>query len=230
MGVSKNSDLQKFMLPVQRHKTLHEQTYQMLRTSILSGELAPGERLVETQIAEQLNISRTPIREALRQLQQEELVALDTSGSLCVATFTDTDAIQLYDCRIALEQLAITGACQNMTPSQLKELKQWVETAKVLKSSQIDSSELLQLDYRFHRLIAEGSGNRWLVSLLDRVFGKMALLRAQTTRHNPKVLNIYDEHQIIYEAIAKRNSELATKAIVQHLNASKLRVVSEIQA
>jgi DNA-binding GntR family transcriptional regulator len=229
MIASKSSDRQTLMLPVQRHKTLHEQTYQMLRASILAGELAPGGRLVETQLAEQLNISRTPIREALRQLQQEELIEVDASGSLCVATFTATDAIELYDCRIALEQLSIAGACQNITPLQLEELKQCVETAKVLKSSQTDSAALLQLDYRFHRLIAEGSGNRWLVSLLDRLFDKMALMRAQTTRHNPEVLNIYDEHQIIYEAIAQHDLEIATKAIVQHLNASKLRVAREMQ-
>ncbi len=205
----------------------------MLRASILAGELAPGGRLVETQLAEQLNISRTPIREALRQLQQEELIEVDASGSLCVATFTATDAIELYDCRIALEQLSIAGACKNITPLQLEELKQCVETAKVLKSSQTasqtDSAALLQLDCRFHRLIAEGSGNRWLVSLLDRLFDKMVLMRAQTTRHNPEVLNIYDEHQIIYEAIAQHDLEIATKAIVQHLNASKLRVAREMQ-
>ena len=86
--------------PLQRSKSLQEQTYQALRASILLGELAPGDRLVEKEIAQRLQVSRTPIREAMRQLQQEALVTADGNGGLRVTTISIADAVQLYDCRI----------------------------------------------------------------------------------------------------------------------------------
>lgn len=216
---------------VQR-STLHEQIYQALRDSILSGELAPGDRLVEMQIAEQLQVSRTPIREAIRQLQREELIAADEMGWLRVATVSSTEAQHLYDCRIALETLAITGACEHASQAQLKALKQLVEQAEKLvqqKTSKTTNNHLLEVDRQFHRTIAQSSGNTCLVSLLDQVFGKMALLRTQTTQHNPRVLEVRTEHQKIYEAIALHNPQAATNAIQEHLIASKKRVVEELE-
>ncbi|NJP10737.1 MAG: GntR family transcriptional regulator [Leptolyngbyaceae cyanobacterium RU_5_1] len=219
--------------PLQRGKSLHEQAYQALRTGILAGELAPGDRLIETQLAEWLQVSRTPLREALRQLQREGLVTADTNGGLRVTTISAADAIQLYDCRLALEQLSVAGACEQASKAQLKTLADYVVQAEKLAQNRLaksGSSQLLDLDYQFHRLIAESSGNQRLVFLLEQVFDAMALLRIQTLRHNPKVLDIRLEHRQIYEAIAQRNPETAIAAIKTHLTASKARVVQEIQS
>lgn len=217
---------------VQRSKSLHEQTYQALRESILSGELASGDRLIETQIAEQLQVSRTPIREAIRQLQREELITADELGWLRVSTISPTEAKHLYDCRMALETLAVTGACENASDAQIKKLKSFTTRVEKLfkqKDSNPSNSHLLELDYQFHRTIAASSGNVCLGFLLDQVFAKMALLRVQTTRHNPRVLEIRTEHQRLTEAIAQRNIEAATQAIQSHLTASKARVVQELE-
>lgn len=218
--------------PIQRGKSLYEQTYQALRANILSGDLAPGDRVVETQLAQQLHVSRTPIREAVRQLQQEGLVVVDGSGGLRVTAISVADAVYLYDCRMALEQLSVVSACQQVNSDQLQTLEQYVIQAEALTaepSPQLSSSQLLELDYQFHRSIAEISGNKWLVTLLDQVFDKMTLLRIQTTRHNPEVLEVRIEHRQIYEAIAQRNPDQAVQAIQQHLAASKARVVQEVQ-
>ncbi|NJO42759.1 MAG: GntR family transcriptional regulator [Cyanobacteria bacterium RU_5_0] len=228
---------------VQRSKSLYEQTYLALRASILSGELVSGERLVETQLAEHLQVSRTPIREAMRQLQRDALVVADTNGGLRVTTISAIDAAQLYDCRIALEQLSVQEACQSATKTQLYDLEALVTQAEQLvgqqsetekgqgngKTSIVAPSEMLELDYRFHRLIAESSGNRWLVTLLDQVFDKMALIRVQTTQHNPRVLEIRDEHRQIFQAIAQHKVPTAVEAIQTHLLASKARVIQEVQ-
>jgi DNA-binding GntR family transcriptional regulator len=216
-----------------RRASLHEQTYQALRTSILSGELAPGERLVETQLAKQLAVSRTPIREALRQLQREGLVVVDTSGGLRVISVSVADAVHLYDCRIALEQAAVREACLNASDRTLEELQQSVaqsERAVQREASTLNTFEMLNLDYQFHRQIAESTGNAWLTDLLDQVFDKMMLLRVQTTRYNPKVLEICHEHRQICGAIASRDSDTATASILAHLNASKSRVVNALEA
>lgn len=218
---------------IHRSQSLHEQTYQALRTAILSGELAAGERLIETQLAETLQVSRTPIREALRQLQRENLAVVDTTnGGLRVATLSIADAMQLYDCRIALEQLSVTEACQNATRAQLEKLDFAVHQAENTtsqQSHQLTNYQLLHMDYQFHRLLAESSGNPWLVTLLDQVFDKMALVRLRTMQYNPGVLEIRSEHRRIYQAVAENNPEAAKQALVDHLTASKARVIKEIQ-
>lgn len=230
--------------PIQRGKSLHEQAYQALRVSIFSGELAPGDRLVETQLAQQFQVSRTPLREALRQLQREGLVTADVNGGLRVTTLSTTDAIQLYDCRLALEQLSVAGACDQASEVQLQQLEQYVLQAEQIKRDRTAQStaqsgrlhrnssslQLLDLDYQFHHLIAECSGNQRLVFLLDQVFDAMALLRVQTLRHNPDVLEIRLEHRQIYQAIAQRDPEAAAASIKAHLVASKARVVQEIES
>lgn len=219
--------------PLPRRASLHEQTYQTLRTSILSGELAPDERLVETQLAQQLAVSRTPIREALRQLQREGLVTMDTSGGLRVISISVADAVHLYDCRIALEQAAVSEACLNASDRTLEELQQSIaqaERAVQRAASTLNTFEMLNLDYQFHRQIAESTGNPWLTDLLDQVFDKMMLLRVQTTRHNPKVLEICSEHRQICAAIASRDPDTAIAAIQAHLGASKIRVVKALAA
>lgn len=222
--------------PIQRSQSLREQIYETVRKAILAGKFTAGERLVETRLAKELQVSRTPIREALRQLQREYLLTEDTSGRLCVATLSVSDAIHLYDCRIALEQLSVAQACQNATPAQLKKLYSLVQEAEQAfpqqssdLASKVDYSRLLQIDYQFHHLIAESSHNPWLVFLLDQLFDKMALLRIRTLQQNLGVLEIRSEHHRIYEAIAQGNPQIAAETIKDHLIASKARVVQEIQ-
>lgn len=217
---------------LQRNQSLQEQTYQALRAAILSGELTPGQRLVETHLAKKLQVSRTPIREAIRQLQREELVIAESNNVLRVATISMTDAIQLYDCRLALEQLSVAAACENATEAQLQNLNLMVMQAEKLvnsKPSQLTNFQLLDLDYRFHRLLAESSGNLWLRSFLDQVFDKMMLLRIKTIQNNRDVLEIRTEHRQIYEAVEARNPDAAIQAMKDHLVASKERVVCEMQ-
>lgn len=213
-----------------RKESLYEQTYTALRQAVLYGEVQPGERLIETSLAEQLQVSRTPIREALRQLQREELVIADPSGGLRVPVLCEDDAAQLYDCRMGLEQLSVTAACAQATSAHLEQLRHWVEKGERLSQSpQTDPQALLAVDRQFHHLLAASSGNRWLVSLLDQVFDKMVLVRIQTTRHNPQVLEVRTEHRCIYEAVQDRDPIVAVAAIQEHLIASKARVIREIR-
>ncbi|MGC1395768.1 MAG: GntR family transcriptional regulator [Coleofasciculaceae cyanobacterium] len=219
-----------FPKSLQRSQPLKEQAYQALRKMILSGEFTPGQRLVEAQLARYLQVSRTPIREALGQLQRESLVMTDSDG-LHVATFSATDAEQLYECRIALERVSVNAACHNATATQLKKLHRLIQQSEKLADtnpSQMLNFQLLELDYQFHRLIAEMSGNLWLQAMLDQIFDKMMLLRIQTTQQNPSVLDIRAEHLYVYEAIAQRNSEVAVEAVINHLQAAKTRVVDEL--
>ncbi len=220
------------MIAIEKNQSLRQQVYQVLRQIILKGDLASGERIVETSLAKQLQVSRTPVREAIGQLQQEKLIVANSTGSLRVATLSVQDAVQLYDCRLALEQLAIVSACEQITLKQLKQLEKYVLLAEKLAhpSNKADSLKLLEIDYQFHHLIVESSGNKWLLTLLEQVFDQMSLLRVQTTKHNPQVLEIRLEHRQVYQAIAEKNSDLAQATIKEHLIASKARVVRELEA
>lgn len=224
--------------------SLYQKTYKVIREWILTGSLASGERLIEQRLSERLEVSRTPIREALRQLQRENLVQTDQSGSLRVTVVSIADAIQLYDCRLGLEQVAAIGACENATLHQLEELKQSLVQARLSSSSislfegsqepQIDQVDELDnrlgVDQNFHYLLAESSGNPWLLNLLEQVFSQMALLRLATTYRNPDVLEIWTEHERIIEALDQRDSAAAAAAVRSHLVASKIRVIQELQA
>lgn len=224
--------MSRFPKSLQRNQPLKDQAYQALRKMILSGELSPGQRLVEAQLARDLQVSRTPIREALGQLQRESLVSIDTNHGLQVSTFSAEDAAQLYECRIALEQVSVTAACYNATAAQLKKLHRLVQQSEKLadtKPSQLLNFQLLDLDYQFHRLIAEMSGNLWLQAMLDQIFDKMMLLRIQTIQQNQNVLDIRAEHLYVYEAIAQRRPEVASEAVINHLRAAKTRVLHELK-
>lgn len=217
---------------IQRSQSLREQTYQVLRSAILAGELLAGSRLVETQIAEKLQVSRTPIREALQQLQQEQLVVTDENGNLRVVSFATTDAVHLYRCRLVLEQESILEACKNASPEQLAKIEfaiQQAEKAIDQQPNQLTSYQLLHIDYQFHRAIAECSGNPWLALLLDQLFDKMALLRMQTIQQNLKVLEIRSEHRQIYQAIVEHDYEKALNALRNHLMSSQARVIHELE-
>lgn len=223
--------MSRFAKSLLRNQPLKEQAYEALRKMILTGELTPGQRLVEAQLARDLQVSRTPIREALGRLQRESLVMADSSG-LHVATFSIDDAVQLYECRIALEQISVQAACHNSTAAQLRKLHRLIQRSEKLvetKPSQLLNFQLLDLDYEFHRLIAEMSGNTWLQAMLEQIFDKMMLLRIQTVQQNQNVLDIRTEHIYIYTAIAQGNSDIATEAIVNHLNAARIRVVHELE-
>lgn len=226
---------------------LFSKTYLALRQEILSGKLVSGESLIEQTLANRFKVSRTPIREAIRQLQQEGLVESDRGGGLRVAIITIADAIHLYDCRLGLEQVAAMGACENATLAQLEDLQDCLAQADladpiVVKStskrksgtsvSREQSDELenrLHIDQSFHRLLAESSGNPQLADLLEQVFSKMALLRLTTTYQNPDVLEIWAEHERIVEAVVRRDPQAAAIAVRNHLVASKMRVVQALQ-
>ena len=146
-------------------------------------------------------------------------------------TISVLDAQQLYDCRIALEELAVKEVCRTATTLQISKIAQWVDKAEnLLKEgfTKEKSPQMLEIDYQFHLAIVEGSGNKWLVYLLDQVFDKMKLLRIQTTQYNPRVLEIRTEHRQVYQAIAQRDVEKAVGLIREHLLASKERVIEEL--
>lgn len=210
-----------------QEQPLYEQTYLTLRSAILSGEIKLGDRLIETQLAQKLQVSRTPVREALRRLQQESLIKAESNGGLSVAEISLHSAVKLYECRIALEQLSVAGACQYATAEQLQAIEQTVIYSELACQDNLKlvSTNLLDLNCRFHRLIAQSSRNPWVVFLLEQISNQVTLLRIQTLQQRLEVEEIHREHRDIYEAIARRDSQAAVEQVTEHLLASQQRIV-----
>lgn len=218
-------------------QTLHERVYIALRNSILSGQFKQGDRLTESKLAKQLQASRTPVREAIRRLQQEKLLTSEATDSVTIVEISLDSAIHLYDCRIALEQLAVTGACLRITPVQIGALEQNLLESEAALKEQVNSYgkaiaddarydlKQLALNYEFHRLIAESSQNPWLISLLDQLSNQIKLLRLQILQIPIDVEIIQAEHWNLFNAIKNRDSETANQAIKEHLEFSKDRVI-----
>lgn len=220
-------------------KTLHERIYLTLRTSILSGEFKLGARLTESKLAKRLQVSRTPVREAIRRLQQERLLTSDSPDGVTIVEISLDSAIHLYDCRIALEQLAVTGACFHATPAQLEGLEQNLLASEAALSQQVSRSttqqgaaalKQLDLNYEFHQLIAEASQNPWAISLLDQLSNQVQLLRLQILEDWLDVEAIQKEHWQLFRAIKDRDEKAARKAITDHLEHSKKRVIQVFQS
>lgn len=222
-------------------QTLHERIYLTLRTSILSGQFKLGDRLTESKLAKQLQVSRTPIREAIRRLQQEQLLTSDSPDGVTIVEVSLDSAIHLYDCRIALEQLAVTGACLHATSTKLQALEQTLLDSEAALQEHVGSSQRsvseevnydlkqLSLNYEFHRLIAESSQNPWLISLLDQLSNQVKLLRLQILQVPIDVEAIQTEHWQLFQAIKSHDIETATQSIKDHLEFSKKRVVQVFQ-
>ena len=109
--------------PVQKRETLKSQVYEYLKESIIYGNIKPGDRLIEEKISEELQVSRSPIREAVRMLEKDGLLSVNKSGGVTVVEPTIEDYRNLYECRVEIESLAAYYAAERRSPEKLEEIK-----------------------------------------------------------------------------------------------------------
>ncbi|MCL4545342.1 MAG: GntR family transcriptional regulator, partial [Chloroflexi bacterium] len=150
--------------PPPEFRPLRRDAYDALREAILLGRLQPGQRVVEAEIARHMGISRGPIREAIRQLEQDGLLEYHPRRGAVVSTLSRERIVDAYTVRAALEGLAAKLASQSLTAAGVARLAQLLDTMRVC-AQQEDSDRLLQADVQFHESICELSGNRVLLRL-----------------------------------------------------------------
>ena len=154
-----------FQVDMNEYLPLRDVVFQTLRNAILKGELKPGERLMEIQLAQKLGVSRTPVREALRKLELEGLVIMIPRRGAIVADITVQDLNDVLEVRSALEELAVKKACDGATDEQLKALKQAANDFKRCA----DGDDLLgcvEADMQFHEIIYAATNNKRLQQML----------------------------------------------------------------
>jgi DNA-binding GntR family transcriptional regulator len=199
------------------YSTSAEAVYRKLLHKIFSRQLRPGQRLPEVLVAEQLEVSRTPVREALRRLANEGLVVLIPNVGASVVTPTRTEMLDTYEVRNVLECLAVRRAAERISAVQLARLEEKIEE-ETRVFAQRDLEAYIEINNAFHRIIAEASGNLALADTIEnylaRTFVYMVFFESFFDFDtNPSL----EEHRAILEALRARDSEEAVRLMDRHI-------------
>ena len=217
-----------FKVNMNEYLPLRDVVFNTLRQAILRGELKPGERLMEIQLANKLGVSRTPIREAIRKLELEGLVLMIPRKGAEVAEITEKNMRDVLEVRKALEELAVQLACDKITKEEIEEMKKAAEDfKKILKSK--DITEIAEADVRFHDIIYMATDNQKLIQLLNNLREQMYRYRIEYLKKKECYPQLLNEHQTIIDAIAGHDKELATKFTSQHIKNQAETVVGTIR-
>ncbi|RME14328.1 MAG: GntR family transcriptional regulator [Alphaproteobacteria bacterium] len=190
--------------------------YGLILEAIDAGLYKPGDRMVESELAERLGVSRTPIREALQRLEMQRLLIRE-GRSLIVASLDHNQLAELYVVRAELEALAGRLAAQHAAPEEVRVLREMVEADRALLN---DPSALARANRRFHKQIHLASHNRYLVEQLDLVHRTMALLATTSLAVEGRSKTAIDEHDAIVTAIEARDGEAAARALRAHISSA----------
>lgn len=207
------------MKKVQRQAaSLRHQVQDALRSEIVAGHFKPGERLVEQQLCAELEVSRTSIREALRQLEAEGLVEQVPHRGSVVATVSKADALQIYEVRGSLEVLAVRNFIRHATRQDIDELRGVLsELAGESDSQYLDGSELLALKKRFYQVLLDIEQSRVLRGLLEIMNNRVSLLRALSMGREGRAVHTIAELGDIVSCIESRDEAGAAVATVTHV-------------
>ncbi len=195
-------------------KSTQKDAYELILDAIDVGIYRPGDRLVESELAERFGVSRTPIREALQRLETQSLLTRD-GRSLIVASLDHNQLAELYVVRAELEGLAARLAAQHATAEEIRVLKDMVDADRKLVG---DPGALSRANRRFHKQIHLASHNRFLVQQLDLVHRSMALLATTSLAVEGRGKAALAEHGAIVDAIAARNGAAAEAALKAHIS------------
>ena len=199
-------------MDVNEYLPLRDVVFNTLRQAILTGEMEPGERLMEIQLANKLGVSRTPIREAIRKLELEGLVIMIPRKGAEVAHMRD-----VLEVRSALEELAATLACKNVTPEHIDELK----TANRVFEAAIVSKDVVAIvnaDVAFHNIIYSMTDNQRLIQLINSLSEQMYRYRLEYVKDARTHSILISEHNDIIRQLADKDVEKAKIIVRQHVN------------
>jgi DNA-binding GntR family transcriptional regulator len=205
---------------------LQKDAYTLVLEAIDQGDYRPGDRLVESELAERFGVSRTPIREALQRLETQRVLARD-GRSLVVSSLDHDQLGELYVLRAELEGLAARLAAQHAAPEEIRVLWEMIRKDRGLLGN---PETLARANRRFHRQIHLASHNRYLIQQLEMVHRSMALLATTSLAAEGRGLQALAEHEEIVRGIEARDGEAADAAIRAHIShAFEARLLSDAE-
>lgn len=214
-------------LEINEYKPLREVVFEVVRKSILEGNFTPGERLMETQLAEQLGVSRTPVREAIRKLELEGLVVMVPRRGAYVASMSVKDISETFEIRSALEGLAASLAVDKITPDEIESME-----VIVLKMSQFIEEKniemIVETDEQFHDVLINAGRNQKLTQMISLLREQIKRFRLASLSKIDRQSLVLGEHRQILEAIAERDQERAQTLVEKHISNSEDSLLNAI--
>lgn len=219
------------LMPVKldNYKPLRELVFEAVREAIISGQLKPGERLMEIQLAEELGVSRTPVREAIRKLELEGFVLMLPRKGAYVANISMKDIVDVFEIRGALEGLAAQLAAERATEEDVERLERLlVEIGECIERNDVEG--LVQADTRFHEVLFTSSRNGRLQQMLSLLREQIQRFRTRTLSDPHRMRVALDEHRSVAEAVAQRDGDLARRLAEEHIESAENSLMSLIAA
>ncbi|GFM63886.1 GntR family transcriptional regulator [Pseudomonas cichorii] len=217
---------------VEDSETLSENVFRRIQAAIVKGEIAPGSKISEPELARTYGISRGPLREAIHRLEGQRLLVRVPHVGARVVSLSHAEMIELYEIRESLEGMACRLAAERMTAEQIDELRNVLDTHERDAAFQAGLGYYQQEgDFDFHYRIIQGSGNKTLSQMLcGELYQLVRMYRIQfsTTPNRPR--QAFAEHHRILDAIADRDGELAELLMRRHIGASRRNIERHYQA
>jgi DNA-binding GntR family transcriptional regulator len=207
---------------------LRDVVFNTLRQAILTGELKPGERLMEIHLANRLGVSRTPIREAIRKLELEGLVTMIPRRGAEVAQITEKSMNDVLEVRRAVDALCVELACDRITKEELDSLKEACDAfEQAIKTK--DVKRIAEADVELHDIIVQATGNRRLIQLVNNLSEQMYRYRFEYIKDYSQHEKLVEEHRIIYESIVKKDKKTASEAAKMHIDNQERTIIAQIR-
>jgi DNA-binding GntR family transcriptional regulator len=214
---------------IQVHRPLREEVYDALRRAIVNEELPPGIRVVETELATRLGISRTPIREAFRKLEAEGFLSKGPGSSLMVSEMSLGDVEETFRIRAVLEGFAARLAAERAVPGEVEKLEEILRRTEGLMGAEAPE-QLLEWNTRFHDGLNALSGSAQLQQLLQSIHDKILRYRRITLDIGPARKQWLEEHWAILHAIRDRDPDRAERLTVEHVYRKKETIVAYLKS
>jgi DNA-binding GntR family transcriptional regulator len=197
---------------IEKHLTLRERILETVRDAIIKGSLKPGEKVAEPELAERFGISRTPIREAFRQLESEGYLTVIPRKGAVVAAFSQKDVAEFYAIKSILEGYAAKRACENISIKEIEKLET-INSKLSLLADGGDVKHFFKIHNDFHDLFIKAANNEKLYELINSLVGKFQRLRLASLSIPGRMKISVEEHQKIIEAFRKKNPAAAEKLV-----------------
>ena len=227
--MKKNTHHRLMPVNLDTYKPLRDIVCETLRTAIIGGVLKPGERLMELQLAYELGVSRTPVREAIRTLEQEGFVEMLPRRGTYVVDVSIKDIMDVYEIRMALDVLAAGLAAERITEPEIETLRKHLTLIKECADNE-DMEKVGEYDWAFHEVLYKASGNARLFGIINNLRDLLTRLRVTSMNYETRIKDTIIEHELLLDSIARKDVELAKQRAYEHMcNAEKtlLRAVEE---
>lgn len=215
------------MFQLENYKPLRELVFEHIKHAIITGELKPGERLMEVQLAEKLGVSRTPVREAIRKLELEGLVVMVPRKGAFVSDVSLKDIIDVFEVRETLEGLASYLAAERITKEEIENLNEILNKTKE-NVEKGDSRGIIECDVKFHDAVFNASRNEKLIQIMANLQEHIHRFRIIYVNMAERANKLVEEHGELLQAIKTGNAQKAKKLAIKHVENIQNEVIKEL--